>query len=235
MDDLWADWNKNKTPDKMQKLLTAADPYINKAVSSYAGGNVFLRSHAKKLAINAFKNYDPNKGTKLTTHLMTQMQPLQRAAREHSQNVKIPERISIELFHLNQARQDLTDKLGRLPSDREIADHTGLSHKRLQHIKKFSKAELAESALTAPSEEGEDETFYPGVNAPDPQKVWMEFVHHDLGPVDQQILEWKTGLYGKPILSTNDIAKKLKITPGAVSQRAAKIKAMVAEGTHLVE
>jgi predicted transcriptional regulator len=43
-------------------------------------------------------------------------------------------------------------------------------------------------------------------------------------------MEWKTGIYGKQILSTNDIAKKLGLTPGAVSQRASRILAKVNEG-----
>ncbi len=235
MEDAWKDWKASPTPAKMSALLTKADPIINKAVSSYAGGNAFMRPHARKLAITAFKNYDPTKGTKLSSHIMTQMQPLQRAVREQTQLIKVPERVSIELYHVRQAKQQLQDHLGRAPSDREVADHTGLSHKRLLHLEKYGRSDVSESSLTAPSEDGEMETFYPGVNKADPQKVWMEYVHHDLGPVDQQILEWRTGLYGKEQLSNQEIARRLKISPSAVTQRAAKIKNMVAQGVQMVE
>jgi DNA-directed RNA polymerase specialized sigma subunit len=223
-------WSKNQTPENMASLLDAADPVIGSALTSYAGGNQLFRGKARKLAIDAFKSFDPSKGTKLRTHLMVQLQPLSRMHRDHSQSIRIPERISSDLYHVNQANQQLFDKLGREPSDKEIADHTGLSMRRLVHVRKFARPSLPESGLTFTNEEGEEEVFYPGTEKADPQRVWIEYVHHDLSPMDQKILEWKTGLYGKSVLSTMEIARRMGMTPGAVSQRAAKISARIAEG-----
>ena len=70
----------------------------------------------------------------------------------------------------------------------------------------------------------------PGTEKVSAEDIWLEYVHHDLDPVDKKVLEWKTGLYGKTILSTNEIARRLKITPGAVSQRASKIAMKIEEG-----
>jgi DNA-binding NarL/FixJ family response regulator len=39
------------------------------------------------------------------------------------------------------------------------------------------------------------------------------------------ILEHALGLHGKPVLQNQQIAKKLRLSPGAVSQRKAKIQA----------
>lgn len=230
MEDAYAKWKKTPTPDTMGELLDSAETTLNSALTSYAGGNPLLRGKAKKLAAGAFETYDPRKGTKLRTHLMTQLQPLTRYAREQSQVTKIPERVSLDLYHMSQENKKFVDQYSREPSDRELADNTSLSLKRLQHIRKFGKMESTESGRSFMNEEGEEEVFYPGMDKVDPQRVWSEYVHHDLAPIDQKIMEWKTGIYGKQILSTNDIAKKLGLTPGAVSQRASRILAKVNEG-----
>ena len=67
------------------------------------------------------------------------------------------------------------------------------------------------------------EPFYPGSAQASPEDVWMEYVHHDAAPIDQKILEWKTGFNGKAIIPTLEIARRLKISPSAVSQRAARL------------
>lgn len=226
-------WKKKKSPEAMGRLLEAADPVISSALTSYGGGNQSLRGHARLLASQAFTTYDPAKGTKLRTHLMTQLQPLSRMAKEQSQAVHVPERVQADLYRLNQAHQTFRDQHSREPSDKEMADLTSLAPRRIAHIRKLSRTDMPESGMTRINDEGDEEIFYPGTEQADPQRIWVEYVHHDLPPIDQQILEWKTGLYGKPMLSNNDIAKKLGITPGAVSQRSARISNRIAEGQDL--
>ena len=54
---------------------------------------------------------------------------------------------------------------------------------------------------------------------------WHEFVYNDLNEVDKAIMEYTLGLHGIKQLPTTEIAKKLNISPGAVSQRAQRIQA----------
>jgi DNA-directed RNA polymerase specialized sigma subunit len=44
-------------------------------------------------------------------------------------------------------------------------------------------------------------------------------VYHDLDEVNRKVFEWTTGYNNKPILKKIDVAKNLKISPAAVSQR----------------
>lgn len=229
LDDIYGRWKNEPTPENMGDLLEMTKPIINSALTTYTGGNKAYYGQAKLLAVKAFHSYDPAKGTKLHTHLMTQLQPLMRTAREHNMPVYVPERVSIEGAQIRRANQELRDKLGRDPADKELADHTGLSLKRIAHIRKFDRGDVAESGLTMRSEEGEEEQFQPMMETKDPHKIYLEYVHHDLDSIDQQIMEWKTGIYGKKVLSNNDIARRLKLSPAAVSQRSAKIAKMVAE------
>lgn len=235
LEDHWTQYNKSPTPENTAMMLTRIEPTINSALTSYAGGNQSLKGHAKSLAVGALQTYDPNRGVKLETHLMSQLRPLSRLHAETSASVKVPERIRADLYRVNQNHQEFFDENGREPADSELADRTGISMKRIAHVRKFARSEVSESSLTSKGEDGDDETFYPGTETNDPQKIWMEYVHHDLAPIDQKILEWKTGFNGKEILSTGEIAARLNISSGAVSQRAAKIHAKIAEGKGVLD
>lgn len=225
MEDAWKAWKDKPTPANLGTLLTAAEPSIQSGLKSYGGGNPSLKTKAKLLAIDAFKSYDPNKGTKLSTHLMTGMQPLIRHQREASSVTRVPERVAIDLYRLHNEHNRFRDEMSRDPSDTEIADRTGMSLKRIRHVRTFSGQDRAESAL----QDEDGGMMMPGVAKADPHKIWLEYVHHDLGPIDQKIMEWKTGHNGSQILENQEIAKRLNLTPGAVSQRSSKIAAKVAE------
>ena len=59
---------------------------------------------------------------------------------------------------------------------------------------------------------------------------WVHFVYHDLPEKDKFIFEHRTGFGNKPVLSNNQIAKKLNISASTVSQRIKMISAKIAEG-----
>lgn len=222
-------WKIKPTPEAMGTLLEASDPILQSALKSYGRGNQALRSKARQLAAKAYTSYDSSRGTKLRTHVMTQLQPLTRHAQRVSTAVRVPERDTHTLYLMGQARSAFGEQYGREPSDDELADFTGMSARKLRKLKRAG-GELAESSLTDMDESGEAVTAQPGLYRQDPEQIWLEYVHHDLGPIDQQILRWRTGLHGDPVLSNNEIAWRLKLTPGAISQRSAKIAARMAEG-----
>lgn len=219
LDDAYGFWSKNRSAANMDRLLQAAQPTINNALSSFAGGDKSMTPRAKRLVVEAVKSFDPNRGTKLGTHLMIRLQPLQREYTHRSSIVAVPERVQLDKFRLEQAERAMTDELGREPSDAELSDRTGFSSRRIAHIRSFARRRLAESQMKSP----EGETSQQAAEAVTPEDIWAEYVHYDLDPIDKKILEWKTGMYNKKVLSTNEIARRLKITPSAVSQRAAKI------------
>ncbi len=230
LDDHWVEYSKQPSQQAMADILSQARPVIDSAITSYTGGNKNLYGHAKSMAIDAIKSFDPTKGAKLQTHLMSQLRPLSRLHAETSSSIRVPERIRADLYRVNQNHQEFFDEQGREPSDQELADRTGLSMKRISHVRKYSRAEVNESSLTGKTEDGDDETFYPGTETKNPKDIWMEYVHHDSTPIDQKIMEWRYGFNGKETLSTGEIAKRLNLTPSAVSQRSAKLAARMREG-----
>lgn len=224
-------WKADPSPRNAQSLLTAVDPVLRSALRTYGGAepSPVLRSHAKLLALDAAGRYDPSRA-KLRTHLMTNLQGLRRVHARQTQIIGIPERVGLDLHRLHLAEQELSDTLGRSPADSELAEHTGLSLKRLAHVRK-SRPGYAEGQLASRFEEGEP-AFSPAVVQGDDDE-WIRFVHHDLHPIDQVILEHTIPMHGKRRLSKQRIAAKLRLSPGAVSQRAAKIQALLDKRSEL--
>lgn len=228
LDSTWTQWKNTGAQEDYNKLLKEAEPVINSAITSYApNSSPAVKSKAKVLASKAIKSYDPTKGTKLKTHLHVQLQPIQREAGTYS-TVYAPERVRMDLSKLKQMQRQFFDEQGREPNDDELADFTGLSKKRLEHIRKFDRNLLPEGML--------EETSDTGSGLPRTQEaayLWEDYVYNELGPKDKLIYDLKTGRHGGDPLGTGDIARKLGISAGAVSQRLAKIASRIEEGKQL--
>ena len=214
-------WKASPTPENASALLDATKPVLESAVRSYGGVNPSptLRTRARLLALDAFNRYDPNRA-KLRTHLLVHLQGLRRHAAREGQVISIPERVGLDLHRLHTAEDELRDRFSRDPSDAELSEHTGLSMARLAHIRQ-SKPGYAEGSLRA---EDTGEIYAPAVMETGTDRHLLEFLYHDLDPSDQVILEHTLGVNRKPILAKQEIARKLGISAGAVSQRAARIQ-----------
>jgi DNA-directed RNA polymerase specialized sigma subunit len=216
-------WSKTPTPENSSVLLKAINPVLTASMRSAVGTNnsPTLHSRAKIMALDAMKRYDPTKA-KLRTHLMFQLQGLRRYAARENQILSVPEQVGLDLHHVRTSENELRDTLGRDPSEAEVSDHVSLSPKRLAYIRNARNA-YSEGSFNRNTGEGED-YYSPSVQDKSNVQQWHEFVYHDLAPIDQVIMEHTLGLHGKQVLPNQDVARKLNISPGAVSQRKAKIQ-----------
>ncbi|NBT75265.1 MAG: hypothetical protein EBT15_04710 [Betaproteobacteria bacterium] len=229
-DSAYAQWQTTKTPETNTALLGTIQPVIDTAVMSYAGQNASptIRSRARLMALKALDTYDPKRGN-VRTHLLSQLQSLRRLTAQSQNIISIPEQVGLDYSRLNESEAELRDQLGRDPTDDELADHTGLSTRRIQKIRAFNQP-VSEGMTTR---EVSDEESYGGdvaSNIPGSTRsadAWFNFVYEDLSPVDKLIADMTLGRNGRRKTSTQEIARRLNITPGAVSQRAAKIQAML--------
>jgi DNA-directed RNA polymerase specialized sigma subunit len=219
---LYDTWKINPNPSTTGMLLSAVSPEIDRGIFAHVGqSNPLLKSRAKKMALQAIRTYDPSQA-KLSTHIVNQLQGLKRVSRQQGQILPIPERVAMDQGFVEKAKAELEDELGREPTMVEIADRTGLSPKRINYVRKF-RYPMAEGTISSMSEDEESGGFAPAVDQQQ-TNTWFEFVYSDLDETNQKIMEWTLGLHGSPVLSNQQIARKLRITPGAVSQRKAKIQ-----------
>jgi DNA-directed RNA polymerase specialized sigma subunit len=231
-DEPYNQWKSEPNKRTSGALLKAINPVIDQATYSAAGNQASptLRSRARQEALKAMDSYDPQKG-RLKTHLLSRLRRLHRIHQEQSQIIPIPEQVLYDRQNLIDIEKDLTDELGRDPSDQEIADRSGLSLKRLAHIRK-AHVPVAEGAAMNRPGRSDEEQFLPGSEIPghDPGgEAWTEYVYADLGVKDKAIMDYMMGLHGTPKLPPNEVGKRLGLSPGAISQRAAKIQALLDE------
>lgn len=226
-EDSFKAWQTADTPETRGQLLRTVQPVVDTAIRSYAGKtSPAVKGQAKMLALQSFRTYDPSKGN-MKTHLLSQLRRLQRVSGQSSQAIHIPERIGFARKHIREAEESLRDDLGRDPSDLEIANYTGLSLRRLAQVRQANSGINSGSVI---DETGEN--YSPQVNMPGNTSnadSWQQMVYYDLGQTDQVIMDYSLGLHGSPQLSNTEIATRLGISPGAVSQRKNKIQAMLDE------
>ena len=222
--DAYETWSKDQTPTNNSTILGVVDPIVSKGVSMYGGNSPLSRSRARKLALEGLGTYD-RKRSRLQSHLINQLKGLQRIAKQQHEVIRAPERVLLDKMKLQNYEQDFLDNTGRDATDNELADQSGFSLKRIKHIRKWqpgmtsSQLERISPGL-AGGQFGRDEKS---------QAAWLEVVYDSLSPIDQKIMELSLGMHGRKELSNQEIAKRLRRTPGAVSQRKKKIQELIRE------
>jgi DNA-directed RNA polymerase specialized sigma subunit len=228
-DNTFLEWQTKPGPETNTKLLKTVQPIIDTAVQSYAGNNASptIRSRAKLMALKAMNNFDPQRGN-IKTHLLSQLQSLRRLTAQSQNIISIPEQVGLDYQRLNDAENTMRDEMGRDPTDDELADYTNLSQRRIQKIRAFNQPVAGGSTDQVGGDDefgGDPASIIPGKQ--NTLKAWENFVYEDLTPTDKIIMDHLLGRNNRRRLSTQQIAEKLRITPGAVSQRAAKIQSMI--------
>lgn len=214
-------WMAAKTPENMASVLKTMEPAINSEIQRFPGPKPLLRSRARSLAIKAVKSYTPTEGTQLRSWVITNLQPLSRYGQQ-MRPVKAPEMALRQSAELNRIRGELSDSLGYDPSDEELADEVGISTKRIKHIRDTVHASTSEGGMA--SQVSEDDTaVLPAVSETNRLSVAQEAVYDSLSPRDKAIFDWKIGAHGKPMLTNQDIAKRLGVSPALISQRSQQV------------
>lgn len=222
-------WKAAPTPENTGRLMQAVEPVLRSALRTYASqGDVspMMRSRAKLIAIESLPRYDPTRA-KLRTHLMINLQSLRRAQAEENLIVSVPERVRLDQYRLHRASQELADRLGREPSDAELSAHTGLSLRRLAHVRQVRQGVSEGQVESSNREMGDTGSAAVGIERPQNDDTWVRFIYADLDPRDQFIMERVLGLHGHSVMPKGEIARKLGLSAGAVSQRAARIQKLL--------
>lgn len=220
-------WKKDPSPANTSLLLRKLDPVLDRGIQMHLGAghaSPIVKSKAKLLAVNALKTFDPNQAS-LNTHVTNALQGLKRYSRKRQQAVYVPERLSLQAAMLQRASAELEEELDREPTDEELLDYTGITEKRLAAIRRSQQATITEGQLSqalAASSDGDGAIDLPAIQQRD--DALLKFVYADLSPSNKKIMEWTFGLNGQRKRSNDEIAKKLGVSPGAVSQRRATIQ-----------
>lgn len=227
-------WQKTRGPAANADILKTLHPVIEGAVRTHVGQvNPLLMGRAKLMTLQGLETYSPSAG-KLKTHLYSQLQGLKRINRKQTQIISVPERVSLERSTMQKAEQSLSHELGRDPTDEELSDYLGVSGKRLRRLRETQYG-IPENYFLESSSSGEE----PGESASSRlpgrarRALWQKVVYDELDPYHKKVMELSMGLNGRTPLQNQEIAKRLRRSPGAISQAKARIQAKLQEGDEL--
>lgn len=225
----------NFDKENMSAFLHKIDPLLNKILNAYTGSynNQILKSKLKQLAIRAIKNYDPTKSS-LSTHLYNNLKAIMEYTRFDVSPIYTSSKVSLYYQKIIAAQENLRNILGREPTLEELAEHTGLSMQKITSILNKVPPTVSESTTTV-GEEGTETpvtqlaTFERESAKTDKFRAALEIVYHESSPQEKFVIEKIYGFNNSKILSPSDIAKKLKLSPGRVSQIKKKIDEKLSE------
>jgi DNA-directed RNA polymerase specialized sigma subunit len=219
-------WQAEPSPQNMRTVITEMNPVIESAVKQYGGTrpSPTVYHRARILAADAVRSYNPKKGANLKTHIFNQLRRLQRMTPEIVDPLSPPERFRRQQMEIQNASTELEDILNREPTDEEISDLTDIPLNRVIKVRSRMRARIPLSAYEDASDD--DDADVPDIVGDEYSDYddWMDAVYSDLGPTDRLIMMYRTGYRGSDILTNEAIARKLKISPSAVSQRASRIQ-----------
>lgn len=216
----WQKWHEGgRKREHLAPLLTSFQPLIDHEVSRWSGTGlprIVLEAEAKKHAIDAFHTYDPSKA-QLQTHVMNRLRAMSTFANTYRSDVRMPNERAMLADKLTRARVDMGMELGREATDQELARRIGVGQTTIGKLNRF------QTALYSRAEAG-------GFNQPvredlSRDQITADFLYHDLSPVHKTVFAHTTGYGGKPVLTPGEIAKKLQVSPGRVSQLKTEIAA----------
>lgn len=218
-------WRAKPGPDTNASMLKALHPTIEGAIRTHVGEpNPLLVSRARVMALQGLQGYDPKRG-RLQNHLYNHLLGLKRANRQQTTILKVPEKVQLDKYHLDNATKELRAVLGREPTDAQLADHTGFSTARIAKVRGYQSG-LSEGYLDDMEAAG---VGFAGAGVKTPgvqpkQSHWRDIIYDELDDYHRSIMEMTER--GVP---NHVIARKLNRSPGAISQAKGRIQKLLDE------
>lgn len=217
--ELWNNYKARPGKQTLEPLLNNFKGTITKSVNKWGGGNVspaVLDIKAKKIAIDAFNSFNPQKA-KLNTHLTNHLKGISRPVYE-TQVARMPESRTLKVGTFLTANQELVNGLGRLPTAKELSENLKWNIKEVHRFRNEMRSQFS----TDP-----DKPVPPGFETFNSEIGELDFIYHDLNEQDKQVFEGTTGYMGSPVMSTKDLMKKTGLTSGQISHSKRRIKSKV--------
>lgn len=106
--------------------------------------------------MKAVERFDPNKGTKFSTHSAWWIkQRIKRALANQSKTIRLPVHMNDKIAKMRRVAMIMSEELGRDPTDEEMSEEIGVDRAELAAMKSYAKRP---TSLDAPiSDDGPEE------------------------------------------------------------------------------
>ena len=177
--------------------------------------------------MQAVQKFDHRRGYKFSTYAIPWIwQAINRAVIDKSRIVRLPGHVVDDLTKLARARKNLAQKLGRQPTEKELASETGLPSKKVESLLKVVSG--VPVSLYAPV--GEDGSqlgdFIADQAIPDPEeeatasllKAKLSRTLESLTPRERRIIELRFGLGNEYSRTLAEVGTELGLTKERIRQ-----------------
>jgi len=225
-----SDWRRWKAGDStaLEPLMNRFQPTMEvwyRKISKSQLPEQVLRGEIEHQVLEAFKVYDPTKGTKLNTWINSRLPKVFRLIYENSNIGRIPEQRQRMVGTYLNAKDALIKRMGREPNTEELMDELrGWNLKDITNLEKEVRKDLIFTEdFQALSFEGQP-LEYEALN----------WVYYTLTGKEKLVFEYMTGYGGKAKKKQREIAEELGVSEATITNIKTRIAEKIDEASRII-
>ena len=177
--------------------------------------------------MKAVERFDPKKGGKLSTYGAWWIkQSIKRALANQAKTIRLPVHLVDKISKMKRTAMKMSERLGREPSDQELADVLGMQRAKVSQLREISVRPASLDATIGDEDDTQFSEIVGDENAASPFEQLRDKTMRDdirdlleeLEPREAEILTARFGLDGSKPLTLEEVGKLKKVTRERIRQ-----------------